>query len=501
MSINFEHAFIVHSKNEEAKWDEGHLFDFKLYVKDTNNLKELDATAYELTQDNQEYLFIFKDEVKLGEVKHKGKELWKHDSDKHGDKYPKLLKYVPDKLALSFDDTFVVYTKNVDGKLGNESCFDFKLFSMESNNLKEMGVTAYDLINQDNEHVFKFKDEHKCAMVKHKVDELWKHDNSKIDGKYPKLLKYVSDKMALIFDDSFVVYTKGDDGKLKNEHLFDFKLYSKSSDNNIEEIALTTFDITDQDNAILFNFKDVKIVKVTHKGKELWKHDSNNHGDKYPLKLSYNKDGSKILINFEGFFASCIKDGDGYKVIEFFELDILSTSSTSYFQCDSQNFEITFTIKTGMICGLVKIGNKKIYEPDYPEDVVSKIVLYKNLQQENSYFDVYLLNENLKRFEKKENSDEWHRKFNPLNLDIKRNENSLYFEYTTEDNGFTYTAKHNVGFIKVITGKKKVWESKGANEYGLKVKVSGSEDTPEVKILMYNGEEKVFNVTDDQSTT
>ncbi|BAM39717.1 uncharacterized protein TOT_010001171 [Theileria orientalis strain Shintoku] len=339
MSINFEHAFIVHSKNEEAKWDEGHLFDFKLYVKDTNNLKELDATAYELTQDNQEFLFTFKDEVKLEEVKHKGKELWKHDSDKHGDKYPKLLKYATDKLALSFDDTFVVYTKNVDGKLANGILFEFKLYVKDSHNeLKEMGVTAYDLINQDNEHVFKFKDEHKCEMVKHMGYEVWKQDHSKNYSKYPQSVYYnkTTGTFVLRFDGLDKTFAKNDQGKWEctetettdggakftlptsqdnvttTQPKVKLLKVNPSDPDSFMELDANEYKSTTRGSVVLYKISSgVNCVQLIFDDVLLWVYDPSQYGGRYPRSVYHNTVTESLLLRFRGLHITFEKNEQG----------------------------------------------------------------------------------------------------------------------------------------------------------------------------------------------
>ncbi|UKK01497.2 hypothetical protein MACK_002312 [Theileria orientalis] len=411
--ITFPNFFIIYNKNTENKWDEGHLFDFKLYSKDSDNkLKAFDLKSYDLIFMDEEYVFTFKKDVKLAEVKHKGDELWKHDPSKHGDKYPQVLRYVPDKMAISFDDSFIVFTRDSEGKLGNVHLFDFKLYGKGSdNNLKELGFTAYDIIFKEEEYVFTFKKDVKLAEVKHKGDELWKHDSSKHGDEYPLYMRYKSDgsRIVIPLSDFFAVYEMLGEGNVKKTELF-INLYQQDPTDASKTLELqgADYDLKEQDDKFTFLLdKNIDCSMVKVEGKELWKHDPSNPEDSHPTSVSYWKDTKYVLLEYPKYFVTYQKGED--KVFDcgkLFDIKLYFDDPNNPSQLVAFNYskyeiiegfdEYEFKIKNNSKCLSIKLSGIEIWKHDssvngdnYPELIFYKRDRAKLLIIFQGYYVLY----------------------------------------------------------------------------------------------------------------
>ncbi|UKJ89139.1 hypothetical protein MACJ_002386 [Theileria orientalis] len=494
--------------------------DIRLYGNGPSDTStQLAATEYSEDHSDDVFKFTFNDATKCTGVKfvHRSLEkgdsanvvvkevsVWKHDSTKHGEQYPIVFRYYwPDKILINFQNFFIIFCKSLENKWDEGHLFDFKLYGKGTdNNSKAFDLKSYELTQEKEEYLFTFKNDVKLLEVKNKGNELWKHDTDKHGDKYPQLVRYTTDKLALSFDESFMVYIKDGEGKWDNGRFFDFKLYGKGSDNNLKELGVTAYDIADTNNDHVFKFKaEHNCVMVKHKGNELWKHDSSKHGNKCPLTLRYKRDGSKLLIDSEVFFVLCTKDGDKLKANEFFDLDISSTNSAYHYQYKNTIHSNTFTMKEGVLCGLIKFGDKKIYKPFYPHERVLKVVLHKTVDSEITYGEVFFTNQCVKRFEKLENSDEWYIKLSPFPLDVKWKDDTCYYKYSFNNNVSSYITKENFGFRRVRFGLKNVWQSDSVTDYAYKVEMTETDKTAKLEIHLHTGEKKVFNVRKDPYET
>ncbi|UKJ88028.2 hypothetical protein MACJ_000470 [Theileria orientalis] len=390
MALTFDDSFIVYTKDDE-KWKEKGFFKFKLYANDSdNNLEELDATAYDIADTKNDHVFTFKDDVKLVELKHKGKEFWKYK-----DKYPLALRHKKDgfKLVMGFSDSFAVCEMDSDNNVKITEFF-MKLYRQDpndSNETLELHGADYDLNDEDDKFTFVLGQNAKCSMVKVDGKELWTYNSSNSNDSHPTEVLYWKDRNKVIIDfaDSFNYYQKGADGQFGDPKMFDIKLYSK--DPNVTQFVPlnhSNYDLIEDSDDYEFNFKeDAKFSSVKLSGNEVWKHDQSKHGDEHPVSLRYKKGGSMLLIDSEGYFVLCNKDGDKFKVNELFiklyrqdpndSDEILELHGADY-DLNDEDDKFTFVLGQNAKCSMVKVDGKELWTYDSfdPDDSNPIGVLY-----------------------------------------------------------------------------------------------------------------------------
>ncbi|UKK00442.2 hypothetical protein MACK_000514 [Theileria orientalis] len=392
--LDFPKFFKTYQKDDNGEFDSGKQFDVKLYSKDPKDdtqLVPLNHSTYELVEATDKHEYKFKEGVKCGFIKLSGSEVWKHDTSKHGDEYPQSLRYyLNDKLALTFDDSFMVYTKNADGKWEGGNLFDFKLYAQDSNNvLIELDASAYDISDHPNEHVFDFNDGINLQLVKNKNTEFWKYEN-----KYPNTFRYKKDgsKFVMGFDDSFAVYELDDDGNFQKTE-FLIKLYQQDPNDSTQVLELQGADYELKEEEEIFAFvlgKNVKCSLVKVEGKELWKHDSSKSENPHPVEVLYSKDGNSVVIDFPKFFMSYQKDENGqFDNGKQFDVKLYSkdpNDDTQLVPLNRSKYDLIedstkqeYKFKDGVNCGFIKISGSEVWKHDrhiHHEDYPKRLRYY-----------------------------------------------------------------------------------------------------------------------------
>ncbi|UKJ90746.1 hypothetical protein MACJ_001680 [Theileria orientalis] len=600
--INFPNIFTTFYKNNDHTWDEGHLFDFKLYGKDSNdNLKAFDLKSYELSLNEKEYRFKFKAEDNCVEVKHKGNELWKHDSTKHGDQYPLTLRYKRDGSTLFMDfERFFVFCYRSTGKKLKAKEFYIHLYKLDAstNELRELDYSEYDLIEDYDEFEFKFNQGHDCDEVKYEEAQVWSYDPIVHRNEHPSLVYHKDSRIIVNFEHYFILYDKDSQDNWKAVEL-DIKLHGPDPQDASKtvEIPMTKYELTKEGRDYHFKLKDgVMCTGVKHMGHHLWSHDSNKHGDKYPhlviynkltgkvilnfehmvvfshkdksgnwetqdikvqllgldpnnssnninlhgnnyhlghykdeyefafkdgvkttsfklegkdiwshdatkyggkhpKQVNYKKDGSRLVMDFDGLYVLLQKNADGnWDPLESITLDISSTSGNAQYDFAENKLIRVFTPKTGYLFGRIDISGTNIYQSEDLNNCSNKVVLRKKGESEIEEVSLILFNGDFKRFNKMEGSDAWYQRLQSLSLDVKMKYNSYYYNYFVSRDMDTYVAKNNFGFKRVRYGLLKVWETDHESTYAYKVTYLRLNGEAEIEIRMYNGETKIFTV-------
>ncbi|BAM40602.1 uncharacterized protein TOT_020000857 [Theileria orientalis strain Shintoku] len=601
--INFPNIFVVYYRKEDKKWDDGHQFDFKLYGKnEDNSLKALDLKSYELTPNEKEYVFKFNLDNKCEVIKHRGEELWKHDPNTHGDKYPLTLRYKKDGSSIYMDfEGFFVYCYRGPEKKFKAKEFYIHLYTMDpvTEELKELDFPEYDMVEdyeefefkfnqgrvcdnvmfkgvniwsydpivyhnehpssvyfkdsriivnfehyfllydkdaQDNwkgveldiklhganpqdatksielpmtkyeitkegrDYHFKLKEGVQCTNVKHKGHQLWKYVQDKYGDKYPNLLIYnkPTGKLILNYEHMVVFNHKDEKGEWQTNHI-NVQLMRADPDDNSKNVNIhcNNYHLSHNKDEYEFVFKEnIKPTSVKLEGQDVWSHDTNKYGGKHPKQVNYRKDGSSLMMDFDGIYVLLQKNSAGkWDPLESITLDITSTSTdNAQYECVDKTYHRVFTPKTGFLFGRIDIANVNIYQSDDFNNCSNKVVIRKNADSEIEEVSVILFNGDFKRYNKLEGTDTWYQRLKSLFLDVKMRYNSYYYNYYISRDMDTYVAKNNFGFKRVRYGLLKVWETDHESTYASKVTYYRSNGEAEIEIKMYNGETRIFTV-------
>ncbi|UKK01739.2 hypothetical protein MACK_001092 [Theileria orientalis] len=600
--INFKNFFIIFNKNSEDEWDEGHLFDFKLYGKDTdNNLKVLDLKSYDLIFKDEEYVFEFKPEENLVEVKHNGEELWKHDHSKHGDKYPLTLRYNKKDSALYMElEGFFVFCYRGSTKKLKASELHIHLYTYDTSTeeIRKLDYTEYNLIEDYDEFEFKFNQSHPCDEVKYKGIQVWSYDPIMHRKEHPSSVFHKDSKIIVNFEHYFIIYDKDSDDNWRGVEL-EIKLHGPDpqDDNKTVELPMTKFTVTKEgrdyhlrlkdgvkctevkhlghqlwkynaakygdkyphiiiynnvtgkiilnyDNLVLFNhidetgkweakeinvqllgldpddntknvhlhcnnyhlshndeeyefvFKEgVKPTSVKFEGQELWKHEADKFGGKHPKQVIYKKDGSRLVMDFDGLYVLLQKNDQGnWETIESTTLDISSTAGNDKYDVFEKKIFMMFVPKPGYLFGRIELSGTKIYQSEDLNNCSNKVMAHKNSESEIEAVNLVLFNGDFKRFNKMEGTGEWFQRLKPISLDVKMRYNGYYYNYFVSRDMDTYVAKNNFGFKRVRYGLMKVWETHHESTYASKVTYLRLNGEAEIEIHMYNGETRIFTI-------
>ncbi|UKJ90313.1 hypothetical protein MACJ_001245 [Theileria orientalis] len=397
MLIDFEHISIIHTKNTEGKWDNGLLFEIKMYTNDSNNaFEELEITSFDIKEQGYEHIVTFKKDIKCVQIKHKGVELWKHETDKHGDKYPTSLSYIKNgsMLYINFDTFFIVCKKN-ENKTWNSNEFFIKFYTIDPNDETEhveLTTTSFVIEQDDDGFDFKMNDGVKCMLIKSDSKILWKHGPGTDTEEHPSVIRYSDSRVLVNLSDTLILCEKDTRNNWRKFH-FPFKLYKRDpkSYTKILELNGSDYKLVHQGENFKFVFKsNVNLLMVEMDGKELWKHDGYIAPGPHPTSVIYSKNKRKFSMDYENFFTLYKKETDGSwgkgQIIDMKlyiqdpkDASKILTLSDNHYHLKDEVEEFEFELKPTVKCTMVKLSGDKVWSYDrilspgkYPKRIVYK---------------------------------------------------------------------------------------------------------------------------------
>ncbi|BAM39028.1 conserved hypothetical protein [Theileria orientalis strain Shintoku] len=217
---------------------------------------------------------------------------------------------------------------------------DIKLFKADpkdKSKTKELATNEYHVNYYelcDDIYYYKFNDDVNCVKVEHECKDVWKHDASLNDAKYPSTLNYnhKTKVFVLFLEDNILTFKKNCNGEWQGttKSINLRGLITSGESQTVPELKLYSQDPNDANNAIELNANDYDLTKVfcdpvytlrenvkctliKCEDKEFWTYDG-----AYPKKVIHNVSLNKICINFGKNDTKCfLKDptnspsGDG----------------------------------------------------------------------------------------------------------------------------------------------------------------------------------------------
>ncbi|UKK02153.2 hypothetical protein MACK_001508 [Theileria orientalis] len=472
MMINFEHMVVIHRKNPEGKWDEGHLFEFKFYTTVSNNLRELDATAYEYKEWNDEVFLILKKDANLAEVRHKGVSVWKHEPDKHVDKYPNLLSYMKDGSMVYIDfQTYFVLCKKTGGNSWSSNLFFIKFYSIDPNDETEfIELTASSFtIEEDAQGAdFKMKKGSKCMLITSDSKVLWKHGPATDTGFYPTSIRYSRSKVLVSLDDSIILSEKDSANNWKKIEI-PIKLYKRDPKDYTKFLELTgnEYNLIHQGENYKFALKNTaNISMIKMEGEELWNHDGYIIQGPHPTSVIYAKNKKKLTVDYENYFMIYKKEDDGvWDKGQIIDMKLYARDSRNpdksfvindnHYQLKDEVEEFEFELKPHIKCTMVKLTGDEVWRYDsvlnsgkYP-----KRILYKRHKTIVSLvFDGFFV-----LIEKRKGSELWVAR-ESITLDIALTTPTNKYTYEVHDLFLIYVPKENFLFSLVKMGDNVIYD-------------------------------------------
>ncbi|UKJ89135.2 hypothetical protein MACJ_002382 [Theileria orientalis] len=181
--------------------------ELKLYVvdpSDSNNSIQISRDSLVVACPRTDvYNYYIKPGEKCNSVKFDDKLVWKYDSATQGDNYPLKISYRYTRKLFVYLSVPFVYEKQENGQwICNPLNVTF--FSIDqADNAKtvEINYRQYEVKDKKDtkdEYIFEFKPGIKCSEIRYRGNQVWKHDATKFQQNFPKIVGFLRDKMIAI---------------------------------------------------------------------------------------------------------------------------------------------------------------------------------------------------------------------------------------------------------------------------------------------------------------
>ncbi|XP_952702.1 SfiI-subtelomeric fragment related protein family member, putative [Theileria annulata] len=459
VSINLKKSYVIVDSSHfyryvysyyDKKWKElpfGYktssiFFDkFKLFTTDPNDqnkLVELDTSQYEIEDTKNVLAIKFNTDVKCTCIMYDKKYVWRYKHTEHEDKYPTTAVFNKKKSIVLVDSGYhyrylyiyqnkewkpLPYGYTLKISSSKTQLFDtnkLQVFTMDKNNtLVSIPTNEYDKEDTPTLVGYVFRYSKNCHCVKYDDKDVWEYKQDEHGDNYPRITLNKKTNIMLIESGHYYRYMfqfENEEWKLlpfsyrfnpKTES-FDpdkFKLLTLDSDENLVELEQSKYDREDTDNVVTFKIQDdVKCTCIKYDDKDVWKYNRGEHGDKYPTKISLNKNKKflfvesgydyRYLYHFENGLWKLLPFGNKLKTTQSYAFDssklkLLSTyHSNNPFELDSSNYDmvpngniLTYTLNPDVNCTEVKYDNISAWN-------------YDNDEHENNYPTTIIFNRN-----------------------------------------------------------------------------------------------------------
>uniref|UniRef100_A0A3B0MSM6 SfiI-subtelomeric related protein family member, putative n=1 Tax=Theileria annulata TaxID=5874 RepID=A0A3B0MSM6_THEAN len=525
VSINLKKSYVIVDSSHfyryvysyyDKKWKElpfGYktssiFFDkFKLFTTDPNDqnkLVELDTSHYEIEDTKNVLAIKFNTDVKCTCIMYDKKYVWKYKHTEHEDKYPTTAVFNKKKSIVLVESgyhyRYLYIYQNKEWKLlpygytlkissSKTQLFDtnkLQVFTMDKNNtLVSMPTNEYDVDDTQTLVGYVFRYSKNCYCVKYDDKDVWEYKQDEHGDNYPRITLNKKTNIMLIESGHYYRYMfqfENEEWKLlpfsyrfnpKTES-FDpdkFKLLTLDSDENLVELEKSKYDREDTNNVITFKIqKDVRCTCIKYDDKDVWKYNRGEHGDKYPTKISLNKNKKflfvesgydyRYLYHFENGLWKLLPFGNKLKTTQSYAFDssklkLLSTyHSNNPFELDSSNYDmvpngniLTYTLNPDVNCTEVKYDNISVWnyndnehENNYPTTIIfnrnNGFLIVESKDNYESYFSHY--------------DNKWHSVYGYKASKITKNKEFYKLKlYETNDDGLLEPI---TGFHEEVTG-------------------------------------------------
>ncbi|EAN33501.1 hypothetical protein TpMuguga_01g00257 [Theileria parva strain Muguga] len=397
---------------------------FKMFTEDTsdpNKLVELDSSKYEPLYSSNALTINFNSDVKCTHIRYGDEDPWKHDSDEHRDKFPTSLVLNKKKKLLivesGYDYRYVYsrqnnmwkllpygYKLSESSKTRPSDPNNLKLFTTDTNKkLAEIDESKYEKKDSENLFQIKFNPDANCKVIKYDDVNVWSYDLDDHKDRHPTSLvlnkkkNYIMVESGHDYSYSYAYYNRkwnllpvSYNHRRSSDPIDHDKLkFFKLNENRIPEE--TTFGKEGDDSLTIYKIPaDVKCVGVKYDGVEVWRHNGDEHQDKYPTRVLLYKNNSTLMVesssNYEYVFTyedkvwKLVPFGARLKVTESrYNLEKLKLCS---FDHTNKTFDLEnlnhyslqgsrnlarFTFNQGVKCTEVRYDGKLVWKYHYDE--------------------------------------------------------------------------------------------------------------------------------------
>uniref|UniRef100_A0A3B0ME66 SfiI-subtelomeric related protein family member, putative n=1 Tax=Theileria annulata TaxID=5874 RepID=A0A3B0ME66_THEAN len=269
----------------------------------------------------------------------------------------------------------------------------FKLFQLENNEWNDITSDRHDVTKLkflgdgdtelkssdytvsfvDNSYEYKFNADPKCTCIKYNDTEVWKHNTSDHNDKFPTSVSFNNRNRNYLVVESSRSYRNvfqfqnnefkllGANQKLNYDcnstGVFDpskLKFMTQDPDSGkLVELDYTKYTV-ESPSFITYKFKDsVKCNEIGYDNQSVWKYDENEHSDEFPTTVSINLKKSYVIVDSSHFYRYVYSYYDkkwkelpfGYKTsnISFDKFKLFSIDATDQnklVELDSSQYEI-----------------------------------------------------------------------------------------------------------------------------------------------------------------
>uniref|UniRef100_A0A3B0MTQ6 SfiI-subtelomeric related protein family member, putative n=1 Tax=Theileria annulata TaxID=5874 RepID=A0A3B0MTQ6_THEAN len=266
--------------------------------------------------------YTFPQNAKCSEVTYKDTTVWKHDESIHG-------KHYLTNVFLNTNTSFLMvesqghyqyyYTllndewKCISGYT-SQTLKPISLYSLKIFTLNRFGLPSADDETQYTKNVdgnvitFKFNQGSKCVSVKYGGEELWSYNNNDHEEHYPDTIVVNTNQNFLTLESSNVyryIFSHYD-GKFTCIFAYKSSLsqpiekeklkLSKFGELGLMEPAETTdYEVKESDTTYKFK-PDSKCTCIKYNDTDVWKHNNNDHRDKFPTSVLFNNLNRNYLV-------------------------------------------------------------------------------------------------------------------------------------------------------------------------------------------------------------
>uniref|UniRef100_A0A3B0MGZ1 SfiI-subtelomeric related protein family member, putative n=1 Tax=Theileria annulata TaxID=5874 RepID=A0A3B0MGZ1_THEAN len=446
VSINLKKSYVVVDSSHfyryvysyyDKKWKElpfGYKtsnisFDkFKLLTNDPadqNKLVELDPSHYEMEYSQDVLAIKFNTNVKCTCIMYNNKDVWKYKHTEHEGKYPTTTVFNKKKSIVLVDSGYhyrylyiyqnkewkpLPYGYTLRFSSSKYQLFDTKklqVFTLDKNNtLVLIPINEYDKEDTATLVSYVFRYSKNCHCVKYDQKVVWEYKQDEHEGKYPpRITLNKKTNIMLIesgYDYRYMFQFENGEWKLlpfsyrfkPKTDLVDpekIKLLTLDNDENSVELEQSKYEKEDTNNVITFKIKDgVKCTSVKYNDNNVWKYNRGEHGDKYPTKISLNKNKKFLLVesgydyrylfHFENDEWKLLPFGNKFKSTQSYTFDSSKLKlcsidhSNNPFELDYSKYDrvpngniLTYTLNPDVKCTEVKYDNISAWNYDYDE--------------------------------------------------------------------------------------------------------------------------------------
>uniref|UniRef100_A0A3B0MLT1 SfiI-subtelomeric related protein family member, putative n=1 Tax=Theileria annulata TaxID=5874 RepID=A0A3B0MLT1_THEAN len=286
------------------------------------------TTDYEVKEPDTTYKF--NTDPKCTCIKYDNTEVWKHSSD-HGEKFPTSVSfnnmnrnYLVVESSGSYRNIFqfqnnefkllganekLNYDHNSTGVFDPSKLKFMTTDSSDSSQLVEIDFTKYS-VQQPTLITYKFKESVKCAEVRYDDLLVWKYVMSEHEEMFPSAVVLNRAKNYIFVESShYYRYVYSYYNRRWKELPFGFKTTNISFDkfkifandtsdpNKLVELDNSKLERVYSSNVIIVNFKsDVRCSCIKYIDSDVWKHNNDEHSDKFPTSLVLNTKKKYIMV-------------------------------------------------------------------------------------------------------------------------------------------------------------------------------------------------------------